>query len=508
MVSLTVDVSGLTDTQQADAADPKTPINQLKTYLEDALNGDQVFDAFKFNTAETVTISAGSIGPAKSVVVVDTQGAAATDDLDSIGSIANGRILWLRIASAARTVRIRHLGAGFGNIRTPYGADILLTSINQHACLLYNNTGGTWDLLFVAGTANLGAETELTIASGAVAKTRIRHRIDTESDAAQDDLATITGGNEGDVLELVAENSARLVTLVTSGNIRLSGTVARNLDTTNPVTLRHDGTNWCEQQMAVNARTPLDGNQVSLAQIRVPDRALGPDNGLAAINARRLVVLPSYEASRVIQVQAADTTVVALGCALPTITNTSPANANDSDGAFTRLRTSTSAGNLAGFISTTFNLARRQWNPVVTWIIKTPADITNIRYWLLLTSAAITDVDTIAGATEVAGFRFSTVTSDGGFKPVVKDATTQNVGSAIGTLSANELWMLRMRIDSAGGIAYFSARNTYSATWTTETTLSANLPAAATELGFCVRVINQVAANRDLHFGRMEITCQ
>jgi hypothetical protein len=68
------------------------------------------------------------------------------------------------------------------------------------------------------------ADTELTIASGAVTKTRTSHNIDTESNAASDDLDTINGGVEGDFLILTANNDARTVVVKhNTGNILCPG---------------------------------------------------------------------------------------------------------------------------------------------------------------------------------------------------------------------------------------------------------------------------------------------
>lgn len=505
MPTLTITTSGLTDTEQIDANDALVPINQLRTYLQDFVNGADQFSAIAFEDAQSRTISAGAItGLTQSQVVVDTEAAAATDDLDTIGVPTAGWLLFLRIANAARTVRIRHNGGGSGNIRTAFGADILLTSTNQVALLIYDALLTAWNVISVAGTANLGADTTLTIAGGVVTRTRVRHTIDTEGAASQDNLDTINGGSEGDYLELVSANSARLVTLTASGNIRLHQSVVRNLDTTHPTMLRHDGTNWVEAIQSVEIRTPLVSTLDSFSTLRVPDRTIVNDS---VSGQRRLGYLPAMEAARVMLLQASAATIEPEGVALPTIANT-PANANDSDGAQITLPSTASAGNLAGFISTTFNLTRRQYNPVVTWIVKTSADITNLRFWLLLTSAAITNVDTIAGATEVAGFRFSTVAPDTSWTPIVKDATTQGTGQAIGTVSANQLWLLRMRLDSGAGIAYFTAKNTFSGSWLAEQTLSTNLPQAATDLGFCVRVIPTTASARTLNFLRMEVTSQ
>ena len=62
-------------------------------------------------------------------------------------------------------------------------------------------------------------ETELTIASGVITITTGTHTVDTESNAASDDLDTINGGTKGMRLSIVAANSARTVNLTNAGNI-------------------------------------------------------------------------------------------------------------------------------------------------------------------------------------------------------------------------------------------------------------------------------------------------
>lgn len=55
------------------------------------------------------------------------------------------------------------------------------------------------------------AATELTIASGSVTRTQFFHRIDTEADAASDDLDQIVGGQAAMMLLIRPENDARTV---------------------------------------------------------------------------------------------------------------------------------------------------------------------------------------------------------------------------------------------------------------------------------------------------------
>jgi len=70
------------------------------------------------------------------------------------------------------------------------------------------------------GYLSLTASTELTIASGAVTATANFYRVDTEGDAASDDLDTITAGtgvDDGHLLILRAENAGRTVVLKHNG---------------------------------------------------------------------------------------------------------------------------------------------------------------------------------------------------------------------------------------------------------------------------------------------------
>lgn len=92
----------------------------------------------------------------------------------------------------------------------------------------------------------VGVATALTITSGIITKSRSYHKIDTESAAASDDLDTINGGAEGDILVIRATSSSRTVVAKdNTGNLQLAGdcTLDNAEDT---LTLIYDGTNWLE----------------------------------------------------------------------------------------------------------------------------------------------------------------------------------------------------------------------------------------------------------------------
>lgn len=69
-----------------------------------------------------------------------------------------------------------------------------------------------------------GALSELTIATGVVTMTLGAHSIDTEADAATDNLDTINGGNIGEMVALKSQTNARDTTVRDSvDNLEMSG---------------------------------------------------------------------------------------------------------------------------------------------------------------------------------------------------------------------------------------------------------------------------------------------
>lgn len=97
------------------------------------------------------------------------------------------------------------------------------------------------------GKFSYGGDTELTIASGVITVTRNFHNVDTEGDAASDDLDTINGGVDGMELTLTANDPARTVVMKDgTGNLRLAGdfSLDNNQDT---ITLIYNGSAWLEK---------------------------------------------------------------------------------------------------------------------------------------------------------------------------------------------------------------------------------------------------------------------
>lgn len=195
-------------------------------------------------TGATLTLdAAGAITPTQADHQVDTYAAASTDDLVDISLVSDtgDHFLILKAANAARTVVVKHVPGTLILLDGDFALDdldkrIMLFSSANGPALWYELTRNrnTLQILQAALDANgqnitnLGTlnftSTELTIAAGVVTKTGTMHTVDTESDAASDDLDTVSGGADGDWLEIAGESPvARNVTVKhNTGNIFLT----------------------------------------------------------------------------------------------------------------------------------------------------------------------------------------------------------------------------------------------------------------------------------------------
>ena len=91
--------------------------------------------------------------------------------------------------------------------------------------------------------AVLTAGTELTLATDTITVTQTVHNVDTQADAATDDLVTINGGSDGQILLIRANHTDRTVVIKETGNIVIpQGTTISLADNTTYVLLAYDNT--------------------------------------------------------------------------------------------------------------------------------------------------------------------------------------------------------------------------------------------------------------------------
>lgn len=192
-----------------------------------------------------VVIAAGIITlPAfEGHVVVDTEGAAGADNLDTIdttfiNSSYTGRLILLRGLTAARVVTV----TGTGNIKLLNGA-YALDSVQKTLLVMYLHNTGFIEIargyhtistlvadlncaskkLSTIGRISFSDPTEATLdVNGQITITSARTRVSNFAGAAEDNLDFIAGGSVGDVITISAAIAGTATTLRSvQGNLRL-----------------------------------------------------------------------------------------------------------------------------------------------------------------------------------------------------------------------------------------------------------------------------------------------
>jgi hypothetical protein len=88
-----------------------------------------------------LTISSGEITVTNSYYEVDTEGDAASDDLDTINGGSHGMLLFLHPVSSSRDIVLKD---GTGNIWMNGSADLTLATRQDYAMLLYDAHRAKW----------------------------------------------------------------------------------------------------------------------------------------------------------------------------------------------------------------------------------------------------------------------------------------------------------------------------------------------------------------------------
>jgi hypothetical protein len=118
----------------------------LDTHVRDNLNFLKTNIALE--AAVELTIDTGAVTKTYSHHAIDTEGDAASDDLDTISGGAEGEVILIRPADGARTVVLKH---NTGNIWSINGGDITLDDADDYALLVYS--GSKWCIIGGGGGA-------------------------------------------------------------------------------------------------------------------------------------------------------------------------------------------------------------------------------------------------------------------------------------------------------------------------------------------------------------------
>lgn len=102
------------------------------------------------------------------------------------------------------------------------------------------------------GLVNFDTQTTVIAASDAITVTKSYHTVDTEAGLNSDDIATINGGKEGDILVIKPIADTRtLIARNAAGNLKLDSDFTMD-DVQDTLTLMFDGTNWNELSRSSN----------------------------------------------------------------------------------------------------------------------------------------------------------------------------------------------------------------------------------------------------------------
>jgi len=127
-------------------ADDDLTQGELRQALEDERNVlAEIAGSGDASGEQALTIASGVITPAAGrsrFLRIDTQGAAATDDLDTIAqtNVPDQSFVFLAIADASRVVVVKHLAGGTGQISLSGAMDLAL---NQTAQVLWLKRNGS-----------------------------------------------------------------------------------------------------------------------------------------------------------------------------------------------------------------------------------------------------------------------------------------------------------------------------------------------------------------------------
>lgn len=390
--------------------------------------------------------------------------------------------------------------AGFATPITPIGSqgmERFAVSIEDMFEAILNGNQDFDRMLF-------SASTELAITSGTLATpTLALHTVKAET-GTTDDLTNIPAVNESFLL-LKAKTGHSIGIVSGVSDINVPGTVNLSLSGNRVILLYCQGGQWS----VIGWSQPLMNTSATRDPGSSDDAAAGYTTDSLWMNTtldRAWVCVDATSGAAIWKIitpyingfsgHAESSSLRAIGCSLPSPGGTSAAN--DSANVYVQSADSTS-GSVAGWATSSFNILRLDHNVIAEFYIKTGGLVSTVRYWVGLSSADATNVDTLAAGTKFVGFRFSTVAGDAGWVPILNNGTSQSAGTAIGSVAADTAYKLRIRVDSANARAYFSVNDS------AEQLFSTNFPAVTTEMGCIMDVISQVVGARNILVASFEV---
>lgn len=239
----------------ADAEAAKVAAEAAQVIAEDEATAAEGFASAASDDAddaETARIAAEAAAAAATGLVpiyeLDENTAITTDYKNSLITGTDDITLTLLSAASAGEGFSFSVRADGGDITIdPDGSELINGASNlivyDGESMAVTCTGTAWVTSFqipptinkniaFAGSVSFADDGERTIAAGVISITGGYHTVDTESDAGNDDLDTINGGTDGQLLILQIEDDSRIVTITENGNIVVPYGIAATLKST------------------------------------------------------------------------------------------------------------------------------------------------------------------------------------------------------------------------------------------------------------------------------------
>jgi len=153
----------------------------------------------------TLTIAGGNVAPAANAsrtFSIDTEGAAAADDLTNVDytEFADGLYLMIRAANSGRVVTVKHAAGGAGQFSLPGGLDIVLDATTKW--LLCKRTGTSIEVMGAFGfDAGMRPQTVRALTANTTLKASDSGKLITNAGAGGDLVHTLPAAAAGYVFE-------------------------------------------------------------------------------------------------------------------------------------------------------------------------------------------------------------------------------------------------------------------------------------------------------------------
>lgn len=235
--------------------DPAGSLTDVKTRLAVSLT-----DAgyLRLQASSLLTIAAGSVTATKNWHTLDTESAAASDNLDTITAGVDGQLEFFRITSAARVVVVRH---NIGNIVTANALSFTLAQTSDLAICIYDGTLSKWIVqgmsaaVYVSGTNTWtgvntwsAAENHKYTAVSADTTLNTTHymvNVDATAGAKTITLPTAVGCAGRVYIIRKLDSSANVVTIDGNGSETINGATTKALSAQYSVAqIMSNGANW------------------------------------------------------------------------------------------------------------------------------------------------------------------------------------------------------------------------------------------------------------------------